>query len=70
MMICLPIIVSCDHKYKATIPSLQVKAEPYLLEDAPVFLSLGRLVIDDTFDFYWLGSKNKLPVCMLRLTSW
>ena len=45
--------VPCDEVIATDIPQLGITRDMYVMKDSPNVISLGRLVIDDGYDFIW-----------------
>ena len=45
--------VPCDEVIATDIPQLGITRDMYVMKDSPSVISIGRLVIDDGYDFVW-----------------
>ena len=57
-------LITANGPYRATeqtdvkIPVLSSEISPYVLEDTPAVISVGRRCVDEDWDFVWKGSKQ------------
>ena len=51
--------VPCDKVIATDIPQLGITRDMYVMKDSPSVISIGRLVIDDGYDFIWKHSDHQ-----------
>ena len=54
-------VIENDAKTRAPIQRLGLVAPAQVLKDVPPVLSLGRLCVENKFDFIWRGSRGETP---------
>ena len=51
--------VPCNKVIATDIPQLGITRDMYVMKDSPSVISIGRLVIDDGYDFIWKHSDHQ-----------
>ena len=58
--------VPCDEVIATDIPQLGITRDMYVMKDSPSVISIGRLVIDDGYDFIWKHHDRQAVLISLQ----